>query len=493
MINLIKNELIKIFKKKSIFIIILISFFFVCFNNVIYKYVNNILVDDFEYSEEVINAKKEELKNFTIITLEDYEYYAELNTSVDTYELLSKYNKNDWKYYVVLKDAYPYISNYNRSKIIDKNEEAYKENYKKYTDFVKLIDSMDDWKDYARHEISSLENENKELKEYLSKVTTLEEKDALNLEIKDNERSIIRLNLRIEKNIPYSNDYLNIALDVYDPNLKSYEEYSKEEKDTLKQSYNEFETKKEYYQLATSNAKKLYAINNKKDIESFSSLDTTISNFVGDYGIYILIISISTAGAIVSSEFDKGTIKNLLIRPYKRSKILLSKYIACLITTLLAILILLALELIVGGIIFGYGSLSNSVIVYSFTKNSIIEVNVIKYLIDTIISALPMFILLTTLGFAVSTIFNSTPLGIVLPMLGYFGGNIINLIIESYNVKILHFFVTPNWDLSNFLYGNIGNYDGSSIIKSLIICLVYFIIMIIPSFIIFKKRNIKNI
>ena len=39
--------------------------------------------------------------------------------------------------------------------------------------------------------------------------------------------------------------------------------------------------------------------------------------------IFILIISIVISGSIVSTEFDKGTIKLLLVRPFKRNKILL--------------------------------------------------------------------------------------------------------------------------------------------------------------------------
>lgn len=493
MISLIKNELTKIFKKKSIFIILLISILFMCFNNVIYKQIDNLFTVESEYSEENIKQTKENLKNFVPVTSDDYEEYSELQSTVDTYELLSKYDKNDWKYHVLLKDVFPYISEYNRYKLIYHDVDMYQEKYKEYTDFVNFINNTNDWKDYARYEIAEQEKEIVKYNELLKTSESEEETLSYNNAIKIADGKIEKLKLRIENNIPYSDDYLNTALEVYDPNVKSYEEFSLEMKENQKNKYDEYETKKEYYTLVTSNAKQKYIFENKKDIESTVTLANSLTNFVGDYGIFILIISISVAGGIVSNEFDKGTIKNLLIRPYKRWKILLSKYIAVLITTLLSIITLLILELIIGGIILGFDSLQNSIIVYSFTKNSILQINAIKYVIDSIISTLPMFILLATLGFTISTIFNSTSLGIALPMLGYFGGNIINLIIESYKIKILHYFVTPNWDLSKFLYGNIGNYLGSSVMKSLLICFIYLIIMIIPAFIVFSKRNVKNI
>ena len=50
-----------------------------------------------------------------------------------------------------------------------------------------------------------------------------------------------------------------------------------------------------------------------------------------------------------------------------------------------------------------------------------------------------------------------------------------------------------NWDLSQYLFGGLPLMDGMSMVMSIVICMVYFLIMVIPTWIIFKKRNIKNI
>ena len=46
-------------------------------------------------------------------------------------------------------------------------------------------------------------------------------------------------------------------------------------------------------------------------------------NFFSHYEIFIVIIIVMIAGTIVSEEFNKGTIKLLLVRPYKEQQYLL--------------------------------------------------------------------------------------------------------------------------------------------------------------------------
>ena len=70
---------------------------------------------------------------------------------------------------------------------------------------------------------------------------------------------------------------------------------------------------------------------------------------------------------------------------------------------------------------------------------------------------------------------------------------VINQITYSLNVKWIKYFVTPNWDLSQMFNGKLHELEGINMTFALVVCLIYFLIMIIPSFIVFKKKNIKNI
>ena len=199
------------------------------------------------------------------------------------------------------------------------------------------------------------------------------------------------------------------------------------------------------------------------------------------------------SGAIVSEEFNKGTIKLLLVRPYSRLKILLAKFITVIITVLFTIVITIFLQLIVGGIFFGFDSLSIPAIVYNYQTNSLIQINIAKYVSIIALGKLPIYILIGTLAFVLSTLFNNTGVAITISLLGYMASSIVNQFAYYYNIKWLKFFVTPNWDFTQFLYGKLPQMEGLTMPFSLIICIIYFAIMMIPAFVVFKKKNIKNI
>ena len=67
-----------------------------------------------------------------------------------------------------------------------------------------------------------------------------------------------------------------------------------------------------------------------------------------------LLVIICTAG-IVAKEHSLGTIKLLLIRSQSRSRILASKYVAVLLFILSIFVFTLAIALLGGGLVFGFG------------------------------------------------------------------------------------------------------------------------------------------
>ena len=98
-----------------------------------------------------------------------------------------------------------------------------------------------------------------------------------------------------------------------------------------------------------------------------------------------------------------------------------------------------------------------------------------------------------TLAFACSTIFINTAVSIVIPLLGYMGSSIINQLAIVYNIKLINYFVTPNWDLTSYLFGGLSQFEDLVPSFSISICIIYFAIMFVTSFAVFRKRNIKNI
>ena len=150
-------------------------------------------------------------------------------------------------------------------------------------------------------------------------------------------------------------------------------------------------------------------------------------------------------------------------------------------------------QFIVGGIILGFDSLSVPAIIYNYATSQVQTMSIPMYIVIAGLAKLPMYILLMTLAFACSTIFINTAVSIVIPLLGYMGSSIINQLAIVYNIKLINYFVTPNWDLTSYLFGGLSQFEGLVPSFSISICIIYFAIMFVTSFAVFRKRNIKNI
>lgn len=491
MTNLIKNELYKVFKRKSIYILLSIMLCIITLNTFLTKKYS---IEDPVSTSADQKYELQELKR----TIDSYdknspgekeEYYNALS-NIELYELTDKY-KEPWKKILIRENLRDIIHSMNNAKYIEKDIEAYNEYKKEYDKFLKELDS-NSWKYFVNKEIKTTTDEIASLEKEREKAKN---KELYNSRIKEEKNKLEKLKLRLEKDIPYDNNYLNTALEDYKQAPQTYKEF-KESAIKNTSEFNikeEYQIKRQYIEYMKNNANNKYIIDNKVDINSPKTTRNLLINTLSDNFLFIMVIIAAVAGSIVSTEFDKGTIKLLLIRPYSRNKILLSKYIVSLFMIIFAILSAFIMQLIIGGIFFGFSSLNIPVIIYNFVQNKVMHINLFKYIFDNVLAVLPEFILLATLAFAISTITNVSTLGVALPIVGVGAADIINLIAINRNIIPLKYFVTLNWNFTNYLYGGVNSFPTLSIPFSILICTIYFLIMIITAFIVFNKRNIKNI
>ena len=472
MSNLIKNEITKVLRKKGIYIMLIIIIAYVVLSNFLYKYFYNKTSISDEYSEENISILKDEMQSLDTNLSSDLEIYVSYKTTIDTYELLKKYDKNSWQYEIIKENGTDYISQINQCKYILKNENALKTVQNQYDEFLKKLDK-NNWRTFAEEELAML------------KQTT---KDQTEIDKSDNSQDIQieALEMRLKYNIEYGNNYKNKALSNYVQNSLMVADLEKNNNQT-------YEEQQQYQEAKAEQTKSKYAIENDKDIYSENNLRSMLLKTLSEYELFIIITIVLVAGAIVSDEFNKGTIKLLLVRPYKRSKILLAKFITVLITLLATIIVVCILQFIISGIFFGFNSLNIPVVEYNFNSEKIIEMSIFKKMLIQIAGKLPIYILLGTLAFSLSTLFNNTAVAISVTLLGYMSSDIINQFAHYFKIKWLKFFVTPNWDFTQFYFGKLPNMEGITLLFSAAICLVYFIIMLTYSFLVFKHRNIKNV
>ena len=151
------------------------------------------------------------------------------------------------------------------------------------------------------------------------------------------------------------------------------------------------------------------------------------------------------------------------------------------------------MQFIIGGIIFGFNSLSLPVVVYNFAKQEIVEYHVIYYMVIRIIAKLPFLLILISIVFFLSILLTSTIISITMPLMLYMFTPTMNYLIEEYNLRFMKYFVNINWNLEEYLFGALPSIEYISLEFSCLILLAYFTCLVILTFITFKKKNIKNI
>ena len=483
MSKLIKNELIKIFSKKSMIVIGVIILVIIIGFNVLNKISQSMSNSYSAYSEGYIQYLDEELSNLDPNKPSDINKYVETKSQKDLATLAKDYKETSWQAEVIGTVISPIIEEMNNYEYIDKNNEALTISKAQYDEMLTALKN-NDWKYFANKELDSLNTQIEELNTLIAQDS---ENEDLKTQLKSLELQKEVVNLRLDKNINYGSDnYKSIAVQNYRMYMGNYIQSSqgKNLTDDEKSEINGY--------LENANLYK-YDLYNDTEYQNTATANYTFQNSIGTYIAIIVMVVVIVAGVSISEEFNKGTVKLLLVRPYSRTKILISKLIAVFITMLITTVAILILQFIIGGIVYGFGTYMMNVVQFDFTTNSIVTLNIFAYLGLIFICKLPIFILIGTLAFALSTLFLNSPLAVALPILGYMGSDMINMIAISYKWDWVKYFVTPNWDLSQYLFGGTPMFSGISIEFSITICAIYFVIMLVASIVSFKKRNIKNV
>ena len=319
---------------------------------------------------------------------------------------------------------------------------------------------------------------NKQKEKEQEQISQIDEK------IKQNEFEIKFLKIRLEKDISFENNSRDKLLRQYKDESKIFE---KEYSNYTENSYKD----KLQYNKALKSIKELeYKINkNVKILNADNSRDMLMNSLIY-YEALIVFSIIVISGTIVSDEFSKGTIKLLLIKPYKRWKILLGKLITCIIMICIIIFIIFVVQFIAGGIVYNFSDYMVPIIEYNFNNCNVETINVIQYIVILMISKTPMYIIISCVTFMLSIILLNSSIPIILSVLIYLSKNLINL---NENLEFVKYLFIVNWDFSKYMFGNIAEVSFLNKGFSLCICLINIICICGISFFIFSRKDIKNI
>ena len=294
--------------------------------------------------------------------------------------------------------------------------------------------------------------------------------------------------IRKEKKIPYKFDnFMTRALADYDYTTLELEEKEKPKDDAPETD------KKQYYEIVRINEEAKHKLETEQDIDSMQTANYAIKSFLSSNILLYMVIIIVITGTIVSEEYSKGTIKNLLVKPYKRSTILLSKLFVILIMILIIYLILFIAQVLIAGVSCDFKTISQPVVEYNISVGQLQKYNLFYYSIREFIYILPYILIFVLFTFAVSTITTSSAAAISLGMVSFMATQFINSILMAFPKDWMKYIPTLYWDFRKFISPGYNPTSRINLKMSIIITVATMLLFLIPTFIVFNKKDIKNI
>lgn len=557
--NLIYNELIKQFKKPSIKIIyslILISAIVLpmIISKMPYeKYAesalesNKFLLQQCEENVELYKEDKETkgkiLYQYALIEKEHRELFVDYKIGIDDWrEKQAGYFSDSAYDLAALEFA---LAGYNKDVVMqnlqgvnpEKVESYYKMSYAKKKEMQqtlieekenqrKIIDN-NDYNAYTREAIERIQDFILENKKTIEKYNKLKEKNPTTEEGKANLKSLEKyaksaeiqiprleqdikiLQFRLENNINYDlNNWKNNSIKTIEENiwelripLMTEKEYSTAAaQQGYSMSYDEYvENYKEKNERIINEIKQLWH-GLKNNIPALNDIRDARSTLNGIYEIYIIlavVMVIIIGGGIVASEFSKGTIRLLLIRPVSRWKILLSKLATLLVVGLSIVALGTGILYLSSGFVFGFETYKTPIL--ETVNGAIVHVSFMKFLLSKILLSSTSLVFISALVFAISTLAKNTALSVAISMLLYLGTApavdfligikqtwLINTLIPYINASYFRLIPMTSQLLSE-KFGMTMQYNLGAIQL-----LIASAIILVITFVVFMKKDIKN-
>ncbi len=213
--------------------------------------------------------------------------------------------------------------------------------------------------------------------------------------------------------------------------------------------------------------------------------------------VVITIFAIMLTCTSLGSEQDSGTIKLLLIRPYSRTKILMSKLLAVLFYVIVFTLFSAITTFVAGWAVYGLGG-GNVMMV--FNAHSVVTIHPLLLMLIYILTIIFQVMFYVSIAFAMSTIFRSFAGSIVSSIVLYMGAITCTILLpNSLAYYILPFtnsylfryfggaFATQSTTLSSLFAPPI--YTSMTFLSSILISVGFMLIMYLISFLVFRKRD----
>lgn len=207
------------------------------------------------------------------------------------------------------------------------------------------------------------------------------------------------------------------------------------------------------------------------------------SNFILIIGVLIIIIS----GLIVASEFSSGTIKFLLVSPVKRWKIVIAKYFTVISLSVLFTALLYVSSILASLVVFGGTGFFDEIV---RVKDGIAwGVSPFILVLKSYCWAFIEVVVVATMAFAISSIMRSTAVSIGVGLFVYLSGTVIPELCVTFGFDFGRYTLFANMDLPAII-DNVAIFPNQTIAEAIIIIVGHMAVFLLAAWDGFVRREI---
>lgn len=199
--------------------------------------------------------------------------------------------------------------------------------------------------------------------------------------------------------------------------------------------------------------------------------------------LLILIFSIVLASGMIAGEYSDGTMKLLLIRPYKKWQVLLSKILAVFLVALVFLIAAFILSLIIGFV--GWG-LEGRAVLSIFNATTPLILNQFSAMLLGYLFGFFEIMVYAMIALMVSTCFKSRSGAVSISMVIYFAAQLLSVLLGQF--AWYKFILFNNTNLFMYFAGG-PSLNDKNFLFSLAVTIIYTVIVIAASFFTFIKRD----
>ncbi len=201
----------------------------------------------------------------------------------------------------------------------------------------------------------------------------------------------------------------------------------------------------------------------------------------------VALLAIVIAGGMVSSEFSQGTIKFLLINPVKRWKILMAKYFTVITVGYIMLAILFVVMIPITGLMHGFGGFSTP---YIYVSGGVVkEMPTLLYAAEQYLLGSVQMVVMSTLAFAISSLVRSTALAIGVSVFTMCVGSTVTTLLGNLGQDWARFLVFANTDLSSISQG-CSIFAQHSVTFAVGVLMAHMVVFILTAWDGFTKRSV---